>query len=105
LLLRIDESITFANVNYIEEFLNKELIRQPNTSHIVLILTSVNDIDSTALDALEMLNQSLKTANITLNLSEVKGPVLDKLEKTDFLKQLSPGKVFFRTQDAVNTLS
>jgi SulP family sulfate permease len=105
LLLRIDESITFANVNYIEEFLNKELIRQPNTSHIVLILTSVNNIDSTALDALEMLNQSLKTANITLNLSEVKGPVLDKLEKTDFLKQLSPGKVFFRTQDAVNTLS
>jgi len=105
LLLRIDESITFANVNYIEEFLTKELIRQPNTSHIVLILTSVNDIDSTALDALEMLNASLKTANITLNLSEVKGPVLDKLEKTDFLKQLSPGKVFFRTQDAVNTLS
>ena len=29
---------------------------------------------------------------------------MDKLEKTDFLQQLKPGKVFFRTEDAVNEL-
>ncbi len=105
LLLRIDESITFANVNFIEEFVALELKRQPDISHIVLILASVNDIDATALDALEMLNHSLQTANVTLNLSEVKGPVLDKLEKTDFLKQITPGKLFFRTEDAVKALT
>ncbi|MFI3219039.1 MAG: sulfate permease [Methylococcales bacterium] len=103
LLIRIDESLTFANINYIEEFLATELKHQPNTKHIVLIFTSVSDIDTTALDALESLNQALQTVGKTLNISEAKGPVLDKLHRTDFLEQLT-GQVFFRTEDAVKQL-
>jgi SulP family sulfate permease len=105
LLLRIDESIIFANINYIEEFITAELQQQPGLKHIVLIFTSISDIDTTALEILENLNHSLQSANVTLHISEAKGPVLDKLEKTDFLKQLKPGKVFFRTEDAVSELS
>jgi SulP family sulfate permease len=105
LLLRIDESITFTNINYIEEFLAAELRRQPDIKHIVLIFTSVSDIDTTALEALENLNQSLQATGKTLNLSEAKGPIMDKLEKTDFIAQLKPGKVFFRNTDAVRELS
>ena len=104
LLVRIDESITFANINYIEDYLSNELKRQPNTRHVILICTSVSDIDSTALESLEHFNQALQASGKTLNLSEAKGPVLDKLEKTDFLEQLKPGKVFFRTEDAVKAL-
>jgi SulP family sulfate permease len=103
LLIRIDESLTFANINYIEEFLVTELKRQPNTKHIVLIFTSVSDIDTTALEALENLNKALQTAGKTLNISEAKWPVLDKLQKTDLLRQLT-GRVFFRTEDAVKQL-
>jgi SulP family sulfate permease len=105
LLLRIDESITFTNINYIEEFLAAELRRQPTIKHVVLIFTSVSDIDTTALEALENLNQTLQAAGKTLNLSEAKGPIMDKLEKTDFIAQLKPGKVFFRNTDAVRELS
>lgn len=105
LLLRVDESITFANINYIEEFINAELRRQPDIKHIVLIFTSISDIDTTALEELESLNHTLQAAKITLHISEAKGPVLDKLEKTDFLKQLQPGKAFFHTEDAVRELA
>ena len=105
LLLRIDESITFANVNYIEDFITAELRRQTNIKHIILIFTSVSDIDTTALEALENLNHALQASGMTLHLSEAKGPVLDKLEKTDFFTQLKPGKVFFHTEDAVNELA
>lgn len=104
LLIRIDENLTFANINYIEEFLTTELRRQPNTKHIVLIFNSVSDIDTTALEALESLNQILQTAGKTLNIAEAKGPVLDKLHKTDFFEQLKPGQAFFRTEDAVKQL-
>lgn len=104
LLVRIDESITFANVNYIEDYLAGELKRQPNTRHIVLILSAVNDIDATALDALELFNQGLQAGGKTLNLSETQDKVLDKLEKTDFFEQLRPGQVFARTEDAVKAL-
>lgn len=104
LLIRIDESLTFANISYIEEFLTTELKRQANTKHIVLIFTSVSDIDTTALEALESLNQLLHTTGKTLNIAEAKGPVLDKLHKTDFFEQLKPGQTFFRTEDAVRQL-
>ena len=105
LLIRIDESITFTNIVYIEEFLAAELRRQPDAQHVVLIFTSVSDIDTTALETLENLNQSLQASGKTLNISEAKGPVMDKLEKTDFIKHLKPGKVFFRNVDAVKELA
>lgn len=104
LLIRIDENLSFANINYIEEFLATELKRQPDTRHIVLIFTSVSDIDTTALEALESLNQALQATGKTLNIAEAKGPVLDKLHKTDFFEQLRPGLAFFRTEDAVKQL-
>jgi SulP family sulfate permease len=104
LLLRVDENITFANINYIEEFINAELRRRPDLKHIVLIFTSISDIDTTALEMLENLNHRLQAAKIILHISEAKGPVLDKLEKTDFIRQLHPGKVFFHTEDAVREL-
>ncbi len=105
LLLRVDESITFANINYIEEFIEAEIRQQPDIKHIVLIFTSISDIDTTALEVLENLNHTLQASKMTLHISEAKGPVLDKLEKTDFLKQLEPGKVFFHTEDAVRELN
>jgi sulfate permease, SulP family len=48
---------------------------------------------------------SHQASQITLHLSVVKGPVLDKLERTEFLKQLKPGKVYFRTEEAVKELA
>lgn len=104
LLVRIDESLTFANITYVEDYLADEISRQPNIKHVVLIFTSVSDIDTTALEALEKINEGLQQSGKTLNISEAKGPVLDKLSKTDFLDQLKPGKVFFRTEDAAKEL-
>jgi SulP family sulfate permease len=105
LLLRIDENITFANVNFIEEFMSKELQSQSTIKQVILIFTSVSNIDMTALEALEHLNRALQEAHITLYLTEVKGPVLDKLNRTNFVDQLKPGKVFFCTEDAIAELA
>jgi len=105
LLVRIDENLTYANIHFVEDYLADELTRQPNIRHIVLIFNSVSDIDTTALEALESINQGIKAGGKTLNIAEAKGPVMDKLQKTEFLDQLKPGKVFFRTEDAVRTLS
>ncbi len=105
LMIRIDESITFTHINYVEAFLANELRRQPDIKHVVLIFTSVNDIDTTALESLESINHILQTKGLTLNIAEAKGPVMDKLEKTDFIEQLKPGKVFFRSMDAAKELA
>lgn len=103
LLLRVDENITFANADYIRDFIQKR-IQKSKTEHVVLIFNSVSYIDSTALETLENLNYSLQKENINMHLSEVKGPVMDKLEKTDFLGKIKPGKVFFQTADVAREL-
>ncbi len=104
-LIRIDENISFANVSYILDFIEYEAANNSQLKHIVLIFSSVSHIDTTAFEALENLINSLKKQNILLHLAEVKGPVYDKLKQTNFLNHLSPGKVFFKTIDVVETLA
>jgi SulP family sulfate permease len=50
---------------------------------------AVNFIDASALESLAHINQRLADAGIELHLSEVKGPVMDRLKRTDFLEHLS----------------
>ncbi len=104
LLMRIDENITFANINFVEEFIETQLRNAPNVKHIVLIFTSVSDIDMTAIEALEQLNESLKNIGITLNFAEVKGFLLDKLEKSDLFTHLN-GELFFDVEEAATQLN
>ncbi len=105
LLIRVDENLTFANAGYIENYIHYEVIQRPDLQHVVLIFASVSYIDTTGLEALENLQISLATNQITLHLAEVKGPVMDKLAQTSFVEKLTPGKVFFRTHEAVTELS
>jgi SulP family sulfate permease len=56
-----------------------------------------------ALEALETINRRLKEAGITLHLSEVKGPVMDRLRRSEFLDELT-GKIFLSHYDAILSL-
>jgi SulP family sulfate permease len=64
---------------------------------------AVNRIDASGLESLEAINEHLRDAGVTLHLSEVKGPVMDRLKRSDFLEELS-GKVYLNTYDAMEDL-
>lgn len=93
LSIRIDESLYFANASYIEDHIYELLEKKPTVKHVILMCTAVNEIDLSALEVLESINQRLEEASILLHLSEVKGPVMDLLDKTHFITDLS-GKVW-----------
>ncbi len=76
----------------------------PKAKHLVLICSAVNEIDSSALELLDTMTERLRYAGVTLHLAEVKGPVMDQLEKTPFLAALKPGQVFLSTHVAMQTL-
>ncbi|NNK16340.1 MAG: sodium-independent anion transporter, partial [Sulfitobacter sp.] len=71
--------------------------------HVVLMCSAVNEIDLSALETLEGINTRLKELGITLSLSEVKGPVMDRLQRGDFLEHLT-GAVFLSQFDAFKAL-
>lgn len=93
LFLRIDESLFFSNISAVEDRLLSELKRHPDTRELVLILSSVSRIDGTALERLQQINKDLRNRDIRLHLSEVKGPVLDRLSRSKLLEHLT-GRVF-----------
>lgn len=103
-LIRVDESLSFTNIGVVEDFIMAHLARHHEVEHVVLIASAINHIDSSALEALERLCVSLREAGVTVHLAEVKGPVLDAFERVGFAKRMAPGRIFFRTDDAVGAL-
>ena len=102
--LRVDESLYFANSKALEDQINQVMATREGLQHIVLLCSAINDIDASALESLELIEARLLSAGIALHLSEVKGPVMDRLQHTHFLQRLS-GQVFLTHYQAIQTLS
>ncbi|MCH4562779.1 sulfate permease [Halomonas sp. EGI 63088] len=98
-LLRIDESLYFANARYLEDTVYALVASRPELEHVVLICSAVNLIDASALESLDAINARLKDSGVTLHLAEIKGPVMDQLKNSDFLDDLT-GRVFLSTYAA-----
>ncbi|SEI61011.1 sulfate permease, SulP family [Pseudooceanicola nitratireducens] len=102
--IRIDESLYFANAHFLQDLLYDRVTCDEPIEHVVLMCSAVNDIDMSALESLEAINTRLTDMGIKLHLSEVKGPVMDRLKRTHFLTDLS-GEVFLSQYDAHATLT
>jgi len=104
LMLRVDAGLFFGNVDAVNERIDEELVQHAGTRHLVLVLSAVNAIDTSALFGLGELNASLGQRGVTLHLAEVKGPVMDRLRDSDLLGQLS-GEVFLSAANAWDRLA
>ena len=103
LTLRIDESLYFANARFLEDYIYDRLAGDHAIKHVVLMCSAINEIDFSALESLEAINARLKDMGIKLHLSEVKGPVMDRLQKQHFIADLT-GKVFLSQHSAFDAL-
>lgn len=103
LTIRIDESLYFANARFLEDTVYDLISERHGLKHLVLMCPAVNHIDASALESLEAINHRLKDAGISLHLSEVKGPVMDKLNRSTFLDELT-GNIYLNQYEAMLSL-
>lgn len=103
LTLRIDESLFFANARYLEDTVSDLIAKDRSIQHFVLMCSAVNEVDASALESLEAINARLKDAGVAFHLSEVKGPVMDRLARSSFLQALT-GEVYLSQHDAIRSL-
>lgn len=101
--LRVDESLYFANARYLEDKIHNRVAKDKCVRHVILQCSAINDVDLSALESLEMINERLREMGVKLHLSEIKGPVMDRLKRGHFLSHLS-GEIFLSQHDAVETL-
>ncbi len=103
LTIRVDESLYFANARYLEDYIYDRVVGNEAVRHVILMCPAVNEIDMSALESLEAINERLKSLGVKLHLSEVKGPVMDRLKRTHFLDELT-GEVFLSQHQAMQGL-
>ncbi len=104
LSIRIDESLYFANARFLEDSIYELVAENQSVEHVVLLCSAINEIDGSAVESLESVNQHLMESNVLLHLSEVKGPVMDRLKRSHFLELLS-GQIFLSQHEAVLKLN
>ena len=104
LSIRIDESLYFANARYLEDLVTDQVTRNPGLTDVVLMCSAVNAIDMSALESLEAIRHHLDDMGVRLHLSEVKGPVMDRLAGTEFIEALK-GRVHLSQHQAMQAIS
>ncbi|WP_193181599.1 SulP family inorganic anion transporter [Nisaea sediminum] len=103
LTIRVDESLYFANARYLEDYLYDRVAGDRGLKHVILMCSAVNEVDSSALESLEAINNRLQAMGVSFHLSEVKGPVMDRLQRAHFLDELT-GRVFLSQYEAATEL-
>lgn len=95
LLIRVDETLYFANAPRVESELQNLIVGQPQLRAVVLIMSGVAYVDTSGLDVLEGLESALRQKGIELHLAEIKGPVMDRLKGTALIERLPPDNCTF----------
>jgi SulP family sulfate permease len=104
LAIRVDENLFFGNATAVERALQSRLAAQPLAQHLLLIMSAVNRIDSTALEMLLSLEQRLAEQGIQLSMAEIKGPVMERLLPTALGKRLE-GRIWLSAHEAFLSLA
>ncbi|MCH7389680.1 SulP family inorganic anion transporter [Acinetobacter dispersus] len=101
---RVDENLSFLNAHVLKGHVITEVSQNSLLQHVVINCSSISNIDLSALEMLEDLNQELKQLQIQMHLSEIKSPVMDRLSKSQLIKELT-GQIFLSHYQAIQTLS
>lgn len=111
LIIRINSgSLCFANANSIRERILKllgeenEENSEENIHVLVLDISNVMSIDTSAIIALEELHKELVSQGIELALASPKWQVMSKLKLAKFVDKVGRGRFFLNVEDAIDVL-
>ena len=98
-LYRFDAPLFFANCRAFREEITGLVYSVPDLRWIVLASEPVTDVDTTAADMLEELDEWLNDRGVSLVFAEMKDPVRKKIGRYELTRTLDP-RHFFPTIDA-----
>ncbi|KAL5981203.1 Sulfate transporter 1.3 [Asimina triloba] len=114
LIVRVDSAIYFSNSNYVRERILRWLTDEeekpkvndlPRIQFLIVELSSVTDIDTSGIHALEELHKSLQKREIQLLLANPGQAVINKLHESKLTELIGQDKIFLTVGDAVLTCS
>ena len=99
-LFRFDAPLIFANARTFSEQVHK-LAGEPGVRWIVIAAEPITDVDTTAADMLEELDEWLNSRGISLAIAEMKDPVRHKITRYELTRTIDPSHFYPTIQAAV----
>lgn len=105
LVLRVDASFSFVNAGTFKEFILERSHEAGRPVRAVVVDgSSVNDLDTTAIDALSSLLKALEEEGVELYLTGLIGPVRETMERSGLRARFGPGHFFRNPHHAVKRI-
>jgi SulP family sulfate permease len=107
MILRIDASFSFTNAEFFKDYiLRKSLSEDEEIEAVIIDGSTINDLDTTALEALRSVIETLSDWEIEFHISGLKGPVRDVMRKAGIYELMGEERIFRSPHQAViNILS
>jgi high affinity sulfate transporter 1 len=93
-LFRFDAPLFFANARTFRDQVRRLARSEPPPVWIVVAAEPVTDVDTTAADMLEDLDEALNAQGISLVFAEMKDPVREKVERYELTRTIDPAHFF-----------
>jgi len=91
---RFDAPLFFANARTFREQIRALARSEPPPVWIVIASEPITDVDTTAADMLEDLDEDLNAQGVRLVFAEMKDPVRSKIERYELTRTLDPNHFF-----------
>lgn len=102
LAVRFDAQFYYGNVSFLKETLKQaEANMAEPLRAVVLDASAVNQLDSSADTALHEILKEYRSRGIELYFANVKGPVMDVMQRSGFAKALGDNRFFLTTHEAM----
>ena len=102
MIYRFDGPLFFANAKTFRDKVTRLARAEPKPSWILIAAEPVTDVDTTASDVLEDLDEMLNAQGISLVFAELKDPVRRKIERYGLTRTINPDH-FYPTIEAAIT--
>lgn len=103
LIIRLDAQLYFANISYFLDFIDHKVEEKGKDLQLVVLdFAAINDIDASAIEALEEHWRLYRSNNIYLYFAGVKGPVRDTMTKSGFLDNIGKEHFFTHIEDSIS---
>ncbi len=98
---RFDGPLFFANAKAFRNEVTRLALGEPRPVWVLIAAEPVTDVDTTAADELEELDESLNERGISLVFAELKDPVRRKIERYELTRTIDPAHFFPTIEAAV----
>lgn len=103
LILRFDAQLYFANTTYFKDKLEEFMMdRRGELKVIIINAESINNLDSSAVHALDEILDECRAEGVDLFFTGVKGPVRDAMAKGHLIEKIGKDNFFMSVQEAVD---